>query len=317
MWRKGARLPWAPTIVTGINTIATLSRNTTDMRISLAPLQYFWKKDDVLAFYNEVRSWPVDIVYLGETVCSKRRELRRQDWLNLADSLRNSGKEVVLSSLALIEAESELSSLKKWVDQPDFLIEANDMAAVQLCHQLQKPFVAGPSLGLYNHEALLYLQGLNMVRWVMAIDQSKHTLARILEHWPDVHVPPQVEVTAWGRPPLAWSARCFSARAQQRSKDDCELCCLQDPDGLPLTTREGSAFLRINGIQVQGDAIQDLGPELPELTEYGVDIVRLYPQQGIEETVHAFAAAIREGHALPRRGACNGFWHGQAGLQLV
>ncbi|NNM52547.1 MAG: U32 family peptidase [Pseudomonadales bacterium] len=287
------------------------------MRISLAPLQYFWKKEDVLAFYDDVRSWPIDIVYLGETVCSKRRELRRPDWLAIADSLQSSGKEVVLSSLALIEAESELSSLKKWVDQPGFMVEANDMAAVQLCRQLGKPFVAGPSLGLYNHEALAYLQDLDMVRWVMAIDQSKNTLTSILDHWPQNQPRPEVEVTAWGRPPLAWSARCFSARAQQRSKDDCELCCLQDPDGLPLKTREGAAFLRINGIQVQGDAIQDLGPELPELAKRGVDIVRLYPQQGIKETVHAFATAIKEKHHLPRQGACNGFWHGQAGLNLV
>ena len=81
------------------------------MKLSLGPLQYFWPRERTLAFYREAAHWPVDVVYLGETVCSKRRELGTRDWIALADELAASGKEVVLSSLALVEAESEIGRI--------------------------------------------------------------------------------------------------------------------------------------------------------------------------------------------------------------
>src|SRR3546814_10004462 len=76
-----------------------------------------------------------------------------------------------------------------------------------------------------------------------------------------------LEVTAWGRLTLSYSARCFTARALDVPKDACGFRCIDYPDGMPLATREGRPFLRINGISVQGEEITDLGPELPELRE--------------------------------------------------
>ena len=73
------------------------------IRLSLGPLQYFWPRERVLAFYREAARWPLHCVYLGETVCGKRRELRTRDWLTLAEELASHGKQVVLSSLALVE----------------------------------------------------------------------------------------------------------------------------------------------------------------------------------------------------------------------
>ena len=37
-------------------------------KISLAPLAYFWSKEQTLAFYVDAISWPVDIIYLGEEI---------------------------------------------------------------------------------------------------------------------------------------------------------------------------------------------------------------------------------------------------------
>ena len=72
------------------------------MKLSLGPLQYFWPREQVLAFYRQSRDWPLDIIYLGETVCSKRRELGTRDWIALAEELAEDGREVVLSGLALL-----------------------------------------------------------------------------------------------------------------------------------------------------------------------------------------------------------------------
>ena len=82
-------------------------------KLSLGPVPYFWSRETLLAFYDRMAVSPVDIVYLGETVCSKRRSLKPADWLELATELQAAGKDVVLSGLTLLEAGSELASLKR------------------------------------------------------------------------------------------------------------------------------------------------------------------------------------------------------------
>jgi len=288
------------------------------MKLSLGPLQYFWPREQTLAFYREAIQWPVDIVYLGETVCSKRRELRTADWLALAEELAASGKQIVLSTLALIEAESELSVLDRQISHGGFWIEANDLSAVQLCKEKGRPFVAGPTLNVYNHRALAMLIEDGLQRWVPGVEQG-HALIRELQEGmaADGLRMPELEVIAWGRLPLSFSARCFTARALDVPKDQCGFRCIDYPDGMPLATREGRPFLRINGISVQGEEITDLGPELPQLRELGADILRLYPQaEGMEAIVRHFDAARGSDTVPVRRGERNGYWHGEPGMRM-
>ena len=127
------------------------------MKLSLGPLLYYWSREDTLAFYEEAAGWPVDILYLGETVCSRRHLIRVQDWLDLAATLADAGKEVVLSSQTLIESESDLKMLRKLVGQGRFKVEANEFGAVRLCAEAKLPFVAGPTLNVYNPETLAML----------------------------------------------------------------------------------------------------------------------------------------------------------------
>ncbi len=293
--------------------------NTNDMmKLSLGPLQYFWPRESTMAFYREAASWPVDIIYLGETVCSKRRELSTRDWIALAEELRASGKQLVLSSLALIEAESELGALKRLIGEGTGWIEANDLSAVQLCRERKLPFVGGPSLNVYNHHALALLMSDGLHRWVPGVEQGETLLrelrAAVLAEGLSM---PELEVIAFGRLPLAYSARCFTARALDVGKDQCEFHCIEYPDGMPLSTREGQPFLRINGIQIQGEEITDLGPELPTLRELGVDILRLYPQvEGMADIVAHFDRARRTPDIPSPIGARNGYWHGGPGMAL-
>ena len=112
-------------------------------RLSLGPVLYYWPRQQLLDFYARMADAPVDIIYLGETVCSKRRALRWDDWLGLARELRAAGKEVVLSTLTLIEAESELGYVERLCAQEEFPVEANDLSAVQL--RGGRAFVTGPA----------------------------------------------------------------------------------------------------------------------------------------------------------------------------
>jgi collagenase-like PrtC family protease len=285
------------------------------MRLTLGPLQYFWPREQVYAFYREAAHWPLDVIYLGETVCSKRRELRTQDWIELAHELAATGREVVLSSLALLEAESELASLRRLVENGRLRVEANDMSAVQLLRERGLPFVGGPALNVYNHVTLRLLLQDGLQRLVLGVE---HGRAAIEEFRSTGEPLPEIEVVGWGRLPLSYSARCFTARALDLAKDDCGFRCIDYPDGLPLASRDGAPFLTINGIQVQTAGHCDLGPELDELRASGVSLLRLYPQrEGTAEVVGRFRSALDASTVLPRHGEENGYWHGTAGMLSV
>ena len=289
------------------------------MKLSLGPLQYLWSRSEVLSFYEQAATWPVDIIYLGETVCSKRRELRTRDWIALAGELAATGKQIVMSSLALLEAESELGALQRLVENGKFLVEANDMSAVQLCRERGIAFVGGPTLNVYNQRALRLLREDGLCRLVLGVEQGRelvHELrAAAIADGDDL---PELEIIGWGRLPLAYSARCFTARALDIAKDQCEFRCIDYPDGLPLATREGKPFLQINGIQIQSREVFDLGPELPQLRAAGIDVLRLYPQaKEMGQIVEHFYFAIHSPTPPPRRAARNGYWHGTAGMEQV
>ncbi len=285
------------------------------MKLSLGPLQYFWPRSRVMDFYNEAATWPVDIVYIGETVCSKRRELRLRDWLELANMLAASGKEVVLSTLALVEAESELGTMQRQVENGRYLVEANDLSAVQLCRERRVNFVAGPTLNIYNHVALQLLIEDGLRRWVPGVEHGRQLLQTLRTGMEGVGQPmPELELMAWGRLPLAYSARCFTARALDVPKDKCEFRCIDYPDGLPLQTREGEPFMVINGVQVQGNEIIDMAPEREALAAAGAGILRLYPQQeGMADVVTHFRNALTATGVVERRGTANHYWEGLQG----
>jgi collagenase-like PrtC family protease len=285
------------------------------MRLSLGPLQYFWPRERVLAFYREAATWPLDVIYLGDTVCSKRPEHTTPDWIALAHELADDSREVVLSSMALLEAESELASLRRLVENGRCRVEANDLAAVQLLRERGLRFVGGPSLNVYNHETLRLLCEDGLDRLVLG---TEHGRAPIDEFRASGVPLPELEIPVWGRLPLSYSARCFTARALDLAKDDCGFRCIDYPDGLPLTSRDGRPFLTINGIQVQTAGQCDLGPELAELRAAGIALLRIYPQaEGTAAVVARFRTALQTGAAPLRLGDENGYWHGTAGMQLV
>ena len=294
------------------------------MKLALGPLLYYWQRDTVLRFYESVAAMPVDIVYLGETVCSRRHELRLADWLDVAARLRAAGKEVVLSTQVLIESGSDVTTMHRVSGNGSFMVEANDMGAVR-CLQGRGPFVAGPHLNIYNLPTLQWMAQLGLARWVIPLEMSRADLALMQDGRPDGL---QTEVFAYGRMPLAFSARCFTARHRNLPKDDCRFSCLAHGDGLPMRTRESEDFLVLNGIQTQSARVHNLVGEFDDLMAVGVDVLRITPQWehtgDIVALFHDVARGARTGaqalaamtELMPDQ-PCNGYWHGRPGLEMV
>ena len=290
------------------------------MKLSLGPVLFYWGKDHLGRFYADMAGLPLDVIYLGETVCSKRRAFNLDQWLGLGRELQAcSSAQIVLSSLTLIEAASELSSLRRLCDNGDFLVEANDMGAVQLLIERKLPFVGGPALNLYNGHALVQLLDAGMQRWVPPVECSHDLIADVLDQVRELGRPlPEVEIFAYGHLPLAYSARCFTARAENRPKDDCQFCCINYLDGMALTSQEGQALFTLNGIQTMSADVTNLLADYPGLVSCGADLLRLSPRaEGMADVVRAFDQ-VRQG-ALPPLfvDGCNGYWHGQAGMLRV
>ena len=294
------------------------------MRLALGPLQYYWPREAVLRFYQDIACSPVDVVYLGEAVCSRRHELRLNDWLDIALRLRDAGKEVLLSTQILVESGSDASAVQRIADaasQHGLMVEANDMGAVSALAG-RTPFVAGPHLNIYNLPALEWIASLGACRWVAPLEMKHSDISQIQASRPQGV---QTEIFAFGRMPLAFSARCFTARHRNLHKDNCGFSCVDYPDGLLLRTREQEEFLVLNGIQIQSARVCNLAADLPALQSMGANILRLSPQSqhmpeiitlwrtALDGQIPAAEAATRINTLLPAP-ACNGYWHGTAGM---
>ena len=296
--------------------------NTARPRIALGPILYYWQRSTIEDFYADLADAPVDTVYLGETVCSKRRALRLEEWLEIGGMLEAAGKQVVLSTLSLVEAGSELGAIRRICDNGRFRVEANDMTTVQILVDAGLPFATGPSVNVYNPRTLEVLARRGLTRWVPPVELSRDSIAELHRTRPQGV---ETEVFAFGRLPLAWSARCYTARAANLPKDACEFRCLAYPDGILMQTQEDEPFLAFNGVQTQSARTFNLLGAVEELVSLGVEHLRISPQSHhTREIVERFRLAL-DGNAVDSAavedwlpvGSCDGYWRGDAGMARV
>jgi collagenase-like PrtC family protease len=131
-------------------------------------------------------------------------------------------------------------------------------------------------------------------------------------------------VFALGRLPLAYSARCYTARSHNLPKDDCQFKCLDYPDGRLLKTQEAQDFLVLNGIQTQSALTHQVLDYTDELRRLGVDVLRISPQSTNTMRIIEIFNAVTQGadmgplkselESLLPLGACNGYLIKQPGL---
>jgi collagenase-like PrtC family protease len=292
-----------------------------------------------MQFYAQVADSAANTVVLGEMVCSRRHEMKLADWMALGRELQAAGKEVILASQALVMSESELRSARDLVKQDEFAVEAGDMSAIQALVEARRgardlqPFVLSPHLNIYSREALVEHAAWGAGRWVAPVELSLDAMAWVNPRDNPVRavsgdvIP--TEIWAFGRLPLAFSARCFTARHHHLHKDSCAFRCLDDADGLLLSSSEGQPFLCLNGTQVQSAGVQVLIGEAQALRQAGVSRLRLSPcSQGFTEVLAQFDAVYNQ--AAPADDALatlramrlpgtlvNGYVHRQPGMQFV
>ena len=311
---------------------STLPGRQTAKRLALTvgPVLYHWPRDTLMRFYADIAESTADAVVLGETVCARRHDIKLDDWLGLARDLSAEGKQVLLATQTLVESEADLRLLRRLAEQHHFMVEAGDASALQRLAG-HAPFALGPHINVYNRAALAEHAALGAVRWVAPVELSLDTLALINPATDPVCNPSgqaiATELFAFGRLPLAFSARCFTARHYGLNKDECEFRCRDDADGLLLASAEGQPFLVLNGTQTQSAATQCLIGEGTALRAAGVSRLRLSPCSGDFAAVVAhFDAVINHGaSAADRRGALaaiappgglvNGFAHHRPGME--
>ncbi|MBF0153908.1 MAG: U32 family peptidase [Magnetococcales bacterium] len=298
------------------------------MKIAIGPVLYEWGKKGLRDFYRRMaEESAADILYIGEVICSKRNHLTPDDMARLAEELRSTGKEIVFSTLGLVMTEEEQVYVRQVVQQAvalGILFEANDMAGVAIGEG--HPMVAGPHITTYNPETLDFLAGVGVRRMVVPVELSQAMIAGIIRQ---SRTPVQVEVFAYGRLPLTFSARCYTARAFRLPKANCQYKCGEFPDGMVMKTQDGEPFLNINGIQTLSERLVNLVGDVEELASTGVEIVRLSPQSrdmtaivniwqerlaGRMDAIEALARLRDINHNEP---FCNGYYHGRAGLDFV
>ncbi len=289
-----------------------------ELKYALGPLLYFWPKQDVESFYEKAKNSSADIIYLGEAVCSKRRLMKTKDWLSIAKDLSSSGKQVVLSTMALLEAPSEVNVMKKYIDNGEFAIEANDVSAIQLAHEHNVPFIVGPAVNAYNAQTLNLFLKKGMTRWCMPVELSKEWLQQVLLQCEALGIKHQfeTEVFSHGYLPLAYSARCFTARAENKPKDECETCCIKYPTGLQVNSQEGQSLFNLNGVQTQSGYCYNLINDLKGMKGL-VDVIRLSPLN-VETFDKVDQFRQNEDGTNPEKLGhfqCNGYWHQLAGLE--
>lgn len=295
-------------------------------KLTLGPIAYHWSAERRRDFYSRIADEaPVDEVYLGEVICSKRAPFHEADLPATIERLEGAGKTVILSTLAevMLKRERKATEDLAALDHPE--IEINNAAG--LYARGRQPHRIGPFMNAYNEATIAWMASQGATHVCLPTEMPAAAIAVAAQAARDLGI--GLEVQVYGRASLAVSARCYHARAFGRTKDNCQFVCEADADGMPLRTRDDRPILRVNGIQTQSETYVDLLPETGRLVADGVTHLRLVPQAVDMVAVARLFRDMLDGRlALPEADArlaavsgdatlSNGFYHGAAGYRRI
>ena len=287
--------------------------------LTLGPVLYLWEPAAWRDFYCRIADEAdVDTVVVGEVVCSKRTHFHDALTGKVVERLRSSGKTLRLPSLALVTLERELKAAHRLAAQ-ELEVEIGELSAHAAMRG--KGHAIGPLVNVYNAATAKFLASRGATSICLPPELPLSAVETIIGGAPGI----PFEVFAFGRVPLAISARCAHARVKGNTKDNCKFVCGEDPDGLPVDTLDGQHFLALNGVQTMSSTVQCLVGDLPALMAAGVSSLRLSPQVcDMAAVARVFrdvsTGRIEPGEGLATLGALypsgefsNGFLHGVPG----
>lgn len=295
-------------------------------KLTLGPIAYHWSAEARSDFYARIADEaPVDDVYLGEVICSKRAPFHEAELPATIDRLERAGKRVILSTLAevMLKRERKATDDLAGIDAPE--IEINNAAG--LFARGRRPHRIGPFMNAYNEATIGWMAAQGATHVCLPSEMPAPAIAVAARAASDLGL--GVEVQVFGRVSLAVSARCYHARAHGRAKDNCQFVCEEDPDGMPLRSRDDQPILRVNGIQTQSESYLDLLPETPQLVADRVTHLRLMPQRvDMVAVAQVFRDAVDGRLSMSEADArlavlsgdarlSNGFYHGAAGYRRI
>ena len=295
-------------------------------QLTIAPILFHWSAEQKLDFYARIADEaPVDVVYLGEVICSKRTPFFEKHYDEVAERLVRAGKTVVFSTLAEVMLKRERNMIAGFCDLEDYELEINDSSA--LWHLDDKSYRVGSLMNVYNEDTMAYLVGKGATHFSLPAELPRDSVAILAARAKELGVTTEVQV--FGRASLALSARCYHARAHGRIKDNCQFVCEEDMDGMPLNTLDKEEFLTVNGIQTLSHSYLNLLGDMDDMTEMGVTHFRLVPHtQDMVAVANIFREALDNTVSAEESGEkltalnipapfSNGFWKGRPGHQWI
>ena len=300
--------------------------NRMTMKLTLGPVAYHWPAGKRRDFYARIADEaPLDEVCLGEVICSKRAPFHERDLPATIERLERAGKNVILSSLAevMLARERKATADLAAMDHPE--IEVNNAAG--LYARGRRPHRIGPFMNAYNEATIAWMADHGATHVCLPPEMPAPAIEVAARAARDLRMGAEVQV--FGRASLAVSARCYHARAHGRIKDNCQFVCEDDPDGMALTTLDGQALLRVNGIQTQSESYVCLSDEVERLEQMRVSHLRLMPQAvDMVAVAQVFRDRLDGRHDAPQAearlrtlcgdtGFSNGFFHGTAGYRRI
>ena len=290
------------------------------MQLTLGPVLYHWSPERWRDFYYRIADEaPVETVVVGEVVCSKRAPFKQDLLPDVIERLEAAGKQVLPASLILVSLPRERRQSRELMQAEDTMVEINDLTC--LASLSGRPFAVGPYVNVYNEGAASFLAECGASRICLPPELPLPAVATIAASLPQL----AIEVFAFGKVPLAISARCYHARAHKLTKDNCRFVCEQDPDGMAVDTLDGAGFLSVNGVQTLSHGAACLLGDIPALREAGVASLRLSPQdcdmvavarlfrEVVDGRLDAEEAEHRLGTLYPDVPLANGFLHAAPG----